>query len=53
MHACYREAERSQKRLGQLVAPFGFFGTRSLVFGAQDLAQQVRASGGYHADIAP
>uniref|UniRef100_A0A8C9K5J9 Niban apoptosis regulator 3 n=1 Tax=Panthera tigris altaica TaxID=74533 RepID=A0A8C9K5J9_PANTA len=43
MHACYREAERSQKRLGQLVAPFGFFGTRSLVFGAQDLAQQLMA----------
>ncbi|XP_019271834.2 protein Niban 3 isoform X1 [Panthera pardus] len=43
MHACYREAERSQKRLGQLVAPFGFSGTRSLVFGAQDLAQQLMA----------
>ncbi|XP_039099287.1 protein Niban 3 isoform X1 [Hyaena hyaena] len=43
MQTCYREAERSQRRLGQLVVPFGFFGTRSLVFGAQDLAQQLMA----------
>ncbi|XP_029773716.1 niban-like protein 2 [Suricata suricatta] len=43
MQTCYREAERSQRRLGQLVAPVGFFGTRSLVFGAQDLAQQLMA----------
>ena len=45
MQTCYREAERSRGRLGQLAAPFGFFGTQSLVFGAQDLAQQVRVSG--------
>lgn len=44
MQTCYCEAERSQGRLGQLVLPFGFFGTQSLVFGAQDLAQQVRGS---------
>ncbi|XP_032989822.1 protein Niban 3 isoform X3 [Rhinolophus ferrumequinum] len=42
MQICYREAERSRGRLRQLVAPFGFLGSRSLVFGAQDLAQQVR-----------
>lgn len=42
MQTCYREAARSQERLGQLAAPFGFFGTQSLVFGAQDLTQQVR-----------
>uniref|UniRef100_G1P2E9 Niban 1/2/3 domain-containing protein n=1 Tax=Myotis lucifugus TaxID=59463 RepID=G1P2E9_MYOLU len=42
MQACYREAERSRGRLEQLVVPFGFLGARSLVFGAQDLAQQVR-----------
>lgn len=50
MQTCYREAERSQGRLRQLVVPFGFFGTRSLMFGAQDLAQQVsgewKAEGG-------
>ncbi|KAB0406670.1 hypothetical protein E2I00_018677, partial [Balaenoptera physalus] len=40
---CYREAERSRGHLGQLAAPFGFFGTQSLVFGAQDLAQQLMA----------
>nr|XP_019592459.1 PREDICTED: niban-like protein 2 isoform X2 [Rhinolophus sinicus] len=40
MQICYREAERSRGRLKQLVAPFGFLGSRSLVFGAQDLAQQ-------------
>lgn len=49
MQTCYREAERSQRCLGQLVVPFGFFGTRSLVFGAQDLAQQVRVRGGWAA----
>uniref|UniRef100_A0A452QBM7 Niban apoptosis regulator 3 n=1 Tax=Ursus americanus TaxID=9643 RepID=A0A452QBM7_URSAM len=43
MQTCYCEAERSQGRLGQLVVPFGFFGTQSLVFGAQDLAQQLMA----------
>ncbi|XP_022353711.1 niban-like protein 2 isoform X2 [Enhydra lutris kenyoni] len=43
MQTCYREAERSQGRLRQLVVPFGFFGTRSLMFGAQDLAQQLMA----------
>uniref|UniRef100_A0A671FVP8 Niban apoptosis regulator 3 n=1 Tax=Rhinolophus ferrumequinum TaxID=59479 RepID=A0A671FVP8_RHIFE len=43
MQICYREAERSRGRLRQLVAPFGFLGSRSLVFGAQDLAQQLMA----------
>ncbi|XP_027942832.1 niban-like protein 2 isoform X2 [Eumetopias jubatus] len=43
MQTCYREVERSQGSLGQLVVPFGFFGTQSLVFGAQDLAQQLMA----------
>ncbi|KAM7141571.1 protein Niban 3 isoform 2-T2 [Molossus nigricans] len=43
MQTCYHEAERSQRRLGQLVVPFGFLGARSLVFGAQDLAQQLMA----------
>ncbi|XP_017734985.1 PREDICTED: niban-like protein 2 isoform X11 [Rhinopithecus bieti] len=42
MQTCYREAERSHGRLGQLAAPFGFLGMQSLVFGAQDLAQQMR-----------
>ncbi|XP_024416649.3 protein Niban 3 isoform X2 [Desmodus rotundus] len=43
MQTCYREAERSQGHLGQLVAPFGFSAVRSLVFGAQDLSQQLMA----------
>ncbi|KAM5310600.1 protein Niban 3 isoform 4-T4 [Glossophaga mutica] len=43
MQTCYREAERSRGHLGQLVAPFGFSGVRSLVFGAQDLSQQLMA----------
>uniref|UniRef100_A0A8C3WP17 Niban apoptosis regulator 3 n=1 Tax=Catagonus wagneri TaxID=51154 RepID=A0A8C3WP17_9CETA len=43
MQTCYRKAEQSRGRLGQLTAPFGFFGTQSLVFGAQDLAQQLMA----------
>ncbi|XP_070272481.1 protein Niban 3 isoform X2 [Myotis yumanensis] len=43
MQACYREAERSRGRLEQLVVPFGFLGAQSLVFGAQDLAQQLMA----------
>nr|XP_042105628.1 protein Niban 3 isoform X6 [Ovis aries] len=43
MQICYREAKRSQGQLGQLAALFGFFGTQSLVFGAQDLAQQLMA----------
>ncbi|KAF5913707.1 hypothetical protein HPG69_017483, partial [Diceros bicornis minor] len=43
MQICYHEAERSQGRLRRLVVPFGFWGTRSLVFGAQDLAQQLMA----------
>lgn len=45
MQICYQEAEQSRGRLGRLVAPFGFLGTQSLVFGAQDLAQQVRGNG--------
>uniref|UniRef100_A0A8D2F8H2 Niban apoptosis regulator 3 n=1 Tax=Theropithecus gelada TaxID=9565 RepID=A0A8D2F8H2_THEGE len=43
MQTCYREAEWSHGRLGQLAAPFGFLGMQSLVFGAQDLAQQLIA----------
>ncbi|KAJ1060749.1 hypothetical protein K5549_019251, partial [Capra hircus] len=43
MQICYQEAKRSQGQLGQLAALFGFFGTQSLVFGAQDLAQQLMA----------
>ncbi|XP_004647470.2 niban-like protein 2 [Octodon degus] len=43
MHFCYREAECGRGRLEQLVAPFGFLGTQTLVFGAQDLAQQLTA----------
>ncbi|XP_053441652.1 protein Niban 3 isoform X1 [Nycticebus coucang] len=43
MQTCYREAERRQEHLGQLVAPFGFLGIRSLVFGTQDLSQQLMA----------
>uniref|UniRef100_A0A8C9B4R9 Niban apoptosis regulator 3 n=1 Tax=Prolemur simus TaxID=1328070 RepID=A0A8C9B4R9_PROSS len=43
MQICYREAERGKGQLGQLVAPFGFLGMQSLVFGAQDLAQQLMA----------
>ncbi|XP_014637033.1 PREDICTED: niban-like protein 2 [Ceratotherium simum simum] len=43
MQICYREAERSRGRLRRLVVPFGFCGTRNLVFGAQDLAQQLMA----------
>ncbi|XP_055287158.1 protein Niban 3 isoform X7 [Moschus berezovskii] len=43
MQICYREAKRSRGQLGQLAALFGFFGTQSLVFGAQDLAQQLMA----------
>ncbi|KAK2495058.1 hypothetical protein MC885_004185 [Smutsia gigantea] len=31
MQTCYREAARSQGCLGQLAAPFGFFGTQSLL----------------------
>uniref|UniRef100_A0A2K6LZW3 Niban apoptosis regulator 3 n=1 Tax=Rhinopithecus bieti TaxID=61621 RepID=A0A2K6LZW3_RHIBE len=46
MQTCYREAERSHGRLGQLAAPFGFLGMQSLVFGAQDLAQQKFKSDG-------
>ncbi|XP_033055902.1 protein Niban 3 isoform X2 [Trachypithecus francoisi] len=41
MQTCYCEAERSHRRLGQLAALFGFLGMQSLVFGAQDLAQQL------------
>ncbi|XP_058513878.1 protein Niban 3 [Ochotona princeps] len=44
MQVCYREAERSQRRLEQLLSPFGFLGMRGLVFGAQDLAQQLMAN---------
>ncbi|XP_008046589.1 niban-like protein 2, partial [Carlito syrichta] len=43
MQPCYRETVRSQGRLAQLAAPFGFLGTQSLVFGAQDLVQQLLA----------
>uniref|UniRef100_A0A2K5QBC0 Niban apoptosis regulator 3 n=1 Tax=Cebus imitator TaxID=2715852 RepID=A0A2K5QBC0_CEBIM len=43
MQTCYRETERSRGRLGQLAAPFGFLGMQSLVFAAQDLAQQLMA----------
>nr|XP_023481183.1 niban-like protein 2 isoform X1 [Equus caballus] len=43
MQICYQEAEQSRGCLGRLVAPFGFLGTQSLVFGAQDLAQQLMA----------
>lgn len=41
MQKCYREAEQSQRHLGQLTAPFGFSGMQSLVFGVLDLVQQV------------
>lgn len=44
MQLCYREAERSQRHLEQLLSPFGFLGMRGLVFGAQDLAQQLMAN---------
>ncbi|XP_028711784.1 protein Niban 3 isoform X1 [Peromyscus leucopus] len=44
MQACYREAERNRSHLAQLAEPFGFLGMRSLVFGAQDLAQQLMAA---------
>ncbi|XP_028640659.1 niban-like protein 2 isoform X2 [Grammomys surdaster] len=44
MQACYREAERIHNHLAQLAKPFGFLGIRSLVFGAQDLAQQLMAA---------
>lgn len=43
MQACYREAERNHSHLVQLAKPFDFLGMRSLVFGAQDLAQQLMA----------
>ncbi|XP_021078758.1 protein Niban 3 isoform X2 [Mesocricetus auratus] len=43
MQTCYREAERNRSRLAQLAEPFGFLGMQSLVFGAQDLAQQLMA----------
>uniref|UniRef100_A0A2K6U0L0 Niban apoptosis regulator 3 n=1 Tax=Saimiri boliviensis boliviensis TaxID=39432 RepID=A0A2K6U0L0_SAIBB len=43
MQTCYRETERSRGRLGQLAAPFGFLGMQSLMFAAQDLAQQLMA----------
>ncbi|XP_021075338.1 niban-like protein 2 [Mus pahari] len=44
MQACYREAERNHNHLVQLARPFDFLGMRSLVFGAQDLAQQLMAA---------
>lgn len=54
MQLCYREAERSQKHLEQLLSPFGFLGMRGLVFGAQDLAQQVRQGRlRGHSDLGP
>uniref|UniRef100_A0A8C6QMC3 Niban apoptosis regulator 3 n=1 Tax=Nannospalax galili TaxID=1026970 RepID=A0A8C6QMC3_NANGA len=43
MQACYLDAERSQDCLRQLAESLGFRGTRSLVFGVQDLAQQLMA----------
>uniref|UniRef100_A0A8C5KWE8 Niban apoptosis regulator 3 n=1 Tax=Jaculus jaculus TaxID=51337 RepID=A0A8C5KWE8_JACJA len=43
MQACYREPQRSLCRLQPLVTQFGFLGIQSLVFGAQDLAQQLMA----------
>jgi hypothetical protein len=46
MQACYREAERNHSHLVQLAKPFDFLGMRSLVFGAQDLAQQVKKVNG-------
>lgn len=46
MQACYREAERNHNHLTQLAKPFGFLGMRSLVFGAQDFAQQVKKVNG-------
>lgn len=45
LQTCFQDAERSRGRLGQLTAPFGFSGTRGLVFGAQDLVQQVKGEG--------
>ncbi|XP_047387841.1 protein Niban 3 [Sciurus carolinensis] len=44
MQKCYREAERRRGSLAQLATPFGFLGTQSLVFGVQDLAQQLMAN---------
>ncbi|NP_001094378.1 protein Niban 3 [Rattus norvegicus] len=44
MQVCYREAERNHNHLTQLAKPFGFLGMRSLVFGAQDFAQQLMAA---------
>ncbi|XP_051034100.1 protein Niban 3 isoform X2 [Phodopus roborovskii] len=41
MQVCYREAERNRSHLAHLAEPFGFLGMQSLVFGAQDLAQQL------------
>ncbi|KAM4887967.1 protein Niban 3 [Thomomys bottae] len=43
MQRCYQEAEQCQGHLVGLTAPFGFRGTRSLVFAIQDLAQQLMA----------
>ncbi|XP_048198502.1 protein Niban 3 [Perognathus longimembris pacificus] len=43
MQMCYQEAERCQEHLAELATPFGFQATRSLVFGVQDLAQQLLA----------
>ncbi|ERE89025.1 procollagen galactosyltransferase 1 [Cricetulus griseus] len=43
MQICYREAERNRNHLAQLAEPFGFLGMRSLVFGVQDVAQQLMA----------
>lgn len=43
MQACYLEAERNRSHLSQLAEPFDFLRMQSLVFGAQDLVQQVRS----------
>ncbi|XP_012584383.1 PREDICTED: niban-like protein 2 [Condylura cristata] len=43
MQTCYLEAEQDQRCLEQLTAPFGFLGMQSLVFGLQDLVQQLMA----------
>ncbi|KAG8517279.1 Niban-like protein 2 [Galemys pyrenaicus] len=42
MQTCYLEAEQNPGCLEQLMMPFGFLGVQSLVFGVQDLVQQVR-----------
>ncbi|XP_037363873.1 protein Niban 3 [Talpa occidentalis] len=43
MQTCYLEAEQNAGCLEQLMVPFGFLGMQSLVFGVQDLLQQLMA----------